>query len=1095
MRFKTQRRGKLTGYLLTAVFFAGAWTTASHAQGPPIVDGFLRDPATGVVENQYTLKGITYTLDSTTGQFSGILYSYEDPITGNVYLGFEQSVALNDNTYGANAIDWDFRRQGHTLKDLDKSDHLALKLYDCAGNLVFDGRIDYVSAVKSGNTILGYDNLCVTGGDGSVISGNAADILACSSSMDWNLNWASCHEFDTPTSHTYPETSGNCLYPDRLIDSPQRVPTNTFESGTMADPAYPWIYPLAYEFAVAGSAFAGGGGWCGDIVIAESHNSPIKQGTNPIPIPALVGSKLSDPPSGSKVTSGQTITYSLSFTNVGTTAHSNVVITDVVDASLTNAAPLDGGTCSGNPCGAGDTVSWNIGTFAANQTIEVSWTAEVTFAESFTIYNTATLASPDLPAPFATNTTEHSCRAAANDATCDGIDDDCDGQVDEDYVALDTSCGVGACASTGTTSCVNGEVIDSCVTGDPNSDDTSCDNVDNDCNGSVDDGFVSENTTCGVGACAATGSTSCVEGTVIDSCTAGTPANDDVTCDNIDNDCNGTVDDGYVPVDTTCGVGACAATGNTSCVDGTVTDSCQRGTEASDNNCNNIDDDCDGVIDDDYAPSTTSCGVGACASTGRTSCTNGIESDSCTARTPAADDSLCDGVDNDCDGSTDEDYVQVETSCGVGACGSIGTTSCENGEVHNSCLPGTPAESDATCDNIDNDCNGSVDSGYTPVSTNCGVGVCASTGHTSCEEGIVVDSCEPGTPTGADDNCNGLDDDCDGTTDEHYVAPNTSCGEGECQSSGQLVCVNGATVDTCTPGAAGSDANCDGLDNDCDGLIDEDFVETQTSCGIGACAATGHTSCVNGTVQDGCTAGTPAADDSLCDGIDNDCDGAVDEEYASLATSCGVGACASTGSTSCINGEEQDSCSEGTPAADDSVCDGIDSDCDGATDEEYTPPATSCGVGACASEGQLVCVDGSKQDTCAAGTPAAEVCDGTDNDCNGVVDEGFDIDCDGIGDCFDDCPSDPWNDADGDGVCGDVDNCPDVANGADGDNQADSDNDGIGDSCDACPGDASNDADGDGVCGDVDNCPSVANQGQLDSNNNGIGNACELTCQ
>jgi len=59
-------------------------------------------------------------------------------------------------------------------------------------------------------------------------------------------------------------------------------------------------------------------------------------------------------------------------------------------------------------------------------------------------------------------------------------------------------------------------------------------------------------------------------------------------------------------------------------------------------------------------------------------------------------------------------------------------------------------------------------------------------------------------------------------------------------------------------------------------LDDEDFVSQPTSCGIGACAATGATSCVGGAVQDSCIPGLPG--DELCDGTDNDCDGSTDEE-------------------------------------------------------------------------------------------------------------------------------------------------------------------------------------------------------------------------
>ncbi|MCK6551504.1 hypothetical protein L6R52_37050, partial [Myxococcota bacterium] len=108
----------------------------------------------------------------------------------------------------------------------------------------------------------------------------------------------------------------------------------------------------------------------------------------------------------------------------------------------------------------------------------------------------------------------------------------------------------------------------------------------------------------------------------------------------------------------------------------------------------------------------------------------------------------------------------------------------------------------------------------------------------------------------------------------------TTCGTGACASSGLMVCASGALVDTCQPGApAASDATCDGLDEDCDGAIDEDYVALGTSCGVGACTATGGTSCVAGGVVDSCTATSPrAAGDYACDGVDDDCDGATDED-------------------------------------------------------------------------------------------------------------------------------------------------------------------------------------------------------------------------
>jgi hypothetical protein len=74
---------------------------------------------------------------------------------------------------------------------------------------------------------------------------------------------------------------------------------------------------------------------------------------------------------------------------------------------------------------------------------------------------------------------------------------------------------------------------------------------------------------------------------------------------------------------------------------------------------------------------------------------------------------------------------------------------------------------DTTCDGIDDDCNGTADDGYVSVPTSCGLGVCASSGSTSCVGGVEQDSCVPGTPV--EEICaNTLDDDCDGSTDEQF---------------------------------------------------------------------------------------------------------------------------------------------------------------------------------------------------------------------------------------------------------------------------------------------------------------------------------------
>ena len=385
--------------------------------------------------------------------------------------------------------------------------------------------------------------------------------------------------------------------------------------------------------------------------------------------------------------------------------------------------------------------------------------------------------------------------------------------------------------------------------------------------------------------------------------------------------------------------------------------------------CNDLDDDCDGAVDEDFPLKGSSCDnglPGICHATGTFVCRgDGSGLDCVLSTTPPAPGTYtetCNGLDDDCDNKIDE----APADC----------TGCQPYEL---------------CDGLDNDCDGKFDEG---IVRTCGanVGVCTE-GTQQCKEWTSAQpsgTWEPcsGNPPNPPEVCNGLDDDCDGTVDglqeQCTTIPGNDPGVGQCLPGTRTCPTDGSGWGPCL-GEVGPDATdpCDGIDNDCDGKTDEDFTPTNCS---GTCG-TGSTECQSGTIV--CVGGGMAQPET-CNDKDDDCDGLVDEDVPDMGP-CSDGGRCTPGTLVCdasTNGQFE--CRGGTlPGTE--ICDCQDNDCDGKTDEE--PPAL-CAAGASCVPGACQCAF-----PCDPGEfpcPVGRYCD------NGfcLVDPCYGVDCqpDGNGD-------------------------------------------------------------------------------------------------
>ncbi len=412
-------------------------------------------------------------------------------------------------------------------------------------------------------------------------------------------------------------------------------------------------------------------------------------------------------------------------------------------------------------------------------------------------------------------------------------------------------------------------------------------------------------------------------------------------------------------------------------------------------------------------------------------------------------DELCDDIDHNCDGDTEEGAIDAPTwyldadGDGYGDPASS-QVACNNphgySAVADDCNDADPSfhpgATEADCsDPADYNCDGSV--GYEDADND---------GTAACED---CDDSDAALSIPSPESCDSIDNDCDGQVDEAGATGETTWyldadGDGygrfatstsACDQPPGYVGDSNDCDDLNAAAYPGATEICDELDNDCNSQIDEGAAAPTTwyadfdsdtfgnpALSTTACSAPPNYIADAGDCDDLNAAVNPGATE-ICDQADNDCNGQVDEGAAAPSNwhadldgdSYGnptlyVTACTPPPGYISDSSDCDDLDATSNPGASE-VCDGADNNCAAGIDEglgstfyadidgdsygDSTNPLLACSLPAGASVNSLDCDDALPL----VHPAAAEICDGIDNNCAGGIDEGFDGDGDGVNSC------------------------------------------------------------------------------------------------